>query len=124
VVKKGPLLEKFQSVRLTREGAEGFLFDGFPLGFKVFEYHSDVVSVLPEGASVLARNRDAVQAFAVREMFGVQFHPEITPSLARKLAVQDGEDPREVLNSVRDDYFLPLDVLKNFAAYCEVSAGR
>ncbi len=58
------------------------LFAGVPHGSQVWMSHSDTCSVLPEGASVLARNEEG-QPIALRfceNWFGIQFHPEVTHS--------------------------------------------
>lgn len=45
-----------------------------------FTWHSDQFS-LPAGATLLARNDNAVQAFSHGPHVGVQFHPEVTPEI-------------------------------------------
>ncbi|WP_318568303.1 type 1 glutamine amidotransferase [Salinigranum marinum] len=59
------------------------LFDGFDASFVAFETHSDEVTRLPAAASVLAENDRALQAFRIRNAWGVQFHPEYDLGTAR-----------------------------------------
>jgi GMP synthase-like glutamine amidotransferase len=74
-----------------------------------FEYHFDVCS-LPPQAEVWALSPRAVQAFAIGNHVGVQFHPEIDDvQLAQWLAVGDEEvrslgiDTDELLALTRDE---------------------
>ena len=59
------------------------LFDGVGASFVAFETHSDEVTRLPAAASVLAENDRALQAFRIRNAWGVQFHPEYDIDTAR-----------------------------------------
>ena len=56
-------------------------------------WNNDVVSVLPEGARVLATSPDgAVQAARLgRNVWGVQFHPEAGAGIVERWAREDGE---------------------------------
>jgi GMP synthase-like glutamine amidotransferase len=45
-----------------------------------FTWHEDVFD-LPPGASELGRSASGLQAFAVGASVGLQFHPEVTPSI-------------------------------------------
>jgi GMP synthase (glutamine-hydrolysing) len=58
------------------------LFAGITNESQVWMSHSDTVSKLPEGASVMARNEDGIP-IALRfckNWYGIQFHPEVTHS--------------------------------------------
>ena len=68
------------SVDLTPEGVADSVFAGFPGSFAVQQSHGDVVTALPPGAVVLARNAHwGVQAFRLgQRIWGTQFHPEFT----------------------------------------------
>jgi len=64
--------------------------------------HEDAV-VLPPQASELARNEFGTQAFSLRGHLGVQFHPEVTPSiLTRWVADKGGLLSRDLLIDVRE----------------------
>ena len=67
---------------LNAAGAEDPLLSGLS-GREVVHYNGDVVSRLPEGASVLATSPDgSVQAARYGpSVWGVQFHPETTPQV-------------------------------------------
>jgi len=45
-----------------------------------FQWHGDRW-VLPDGVEAIARTHDAEQAFVVGRSLGLQFHPELTPSM-------------------------------------------
>ncbi len=80
-------------VNLTPEGENDPLFEGVSSEFFVFQYHVDQVVRLPEGAVRLAGSPVApIQAFRYRELpvWGVQFHPEIRPSLAEEILSRSG----------------------------------
>lgn len=80
-------------VTLTREAGEDPLFQGVSSEFYVFQYHVDQVVRLPEGAVRLASSPVApIQAFRYRDLpvWGVQFHPEIRPSLAQEILSRSG----------------------------------
>lgn len=72
-------------VTLSPAGRVDPLFTGLPERFAVQATHEDVVSRLPEGATVLAGNANtANQALAFRpNVRGVQFHPEMSADAMR-----------------------------------------
>ncbi|PPF10864.1 glutamine amidotransferase [Rathayibacter sp. AY1F6] len=80
----------FRPVVLTEEGA------GSPLrhlaGVDVMQWHGDTFA-LPSGAALLASSpAGEVQAFAVEDwLLGVQFHPELTGTMAAQWLEGDGE---------------------------------
>ena len=67
-------------VELNELGRQDPLFADLPASLSVQQSHADVVTVLPEGAQVLASNPHwGVQAFRLGErIWGTQFHPEFT----------------------------------------------
>lgn len=73
-----------------------------------FQFHYDRWWTLPPGATEIARNSRASQAFTLRRNLGVQFHPELTPSMlqlwidcdGRALIEADGQDPDILLEHV------------------------
>ena len=75
------------TVDLTTEGRADPLFDGIASPMPVMATHEDRIESLPSGAVRLAGNDSAsVQAFRVAaRVWGVQFHPEATPAILRKL---------------------------------------
>ncbi|MDD5055805.1 MAG: glutamine-hydrolyzing GMP synthase [Candidatus Peribacteraceae bacterium] len=59
------------------------LFAGLPTGFRVWMSHGDEVSVLPDGFVAVASTKDcrfASMADLRRQIFGIQFHIEVTHS--------------------------------------------
>ena len=84
--------------------------DAVPAG-PWLEFHGDRC-LLPDGATVLARNDAAVQAFRIGRHLAVQFHPEVDgPQLKRWLdslgareAVAAGTDPDQFLaDTIREE---------------------
>ena len=62
-------------------GTRSDLFDGVPQSSRVWVSHGDSVEKLPDGFEVLGSTDDCAAAAmgnAVRKMYGVQFHPEVT----------------------------------------------
>ena len=73
------------TIERTQAGRIDPLFSGLPKTFESFVYHHDHVTALPPDANCLARNETGVQAFALtdRPVYGIQFHPEFTESMAQ-----------------------------------------
>jgi GMP synthase (glutamine-hydrolysing) len=95
-------------VELTPEGREHPLFEGVEGSFPALQWHGDTFD-LPDGAVALATSPVATQAFQTGERgFGVQFHLEVTPEMAREWA--DVPEYRaylaEALDRERADAFL------------------
>jgi GMP synthase-like glutamine amidotransferase len=68
----------YYNIELTDNGKQNPLFKGFTSPIEVFQWHGDICE-LPKGATLLAssplcRN----QAFSYKNVFGIQFHFEIT----------------------------------------------
>ena len=85
-------------VTLSPEGRADPLFAGLPERFAVQATHEDIVSRLPEGATVLAGNANtAYQALAFRpNVRGVQFHPEM-PTDAMRAVILAREEKLDAL---------------------------
>ena len=79
-------------VELTPAGREDPLFNGFPDRFTVQTTHEDHVVLPPPAAVVLARNgHTPIQAVAIGPACrGVQFHPEVTRSIASDFVARRG----------------------------------
>jgi GMP synthase (glutamine-hydrolysing) len=68
----------------------------------VAESHSDVVTSLPPGATLLASSeRHANQAFRIGSAVGVQFHPEASPELMGRWAELGGGNARDMRRSMQ-----------------------
>jgi GMP synthase (glutamine-hydrolysing) len=74
-------------VTLTDEGAADPLFAGLPRSFPTLQWHGDTFD-LPDGAALLASSPVYPnQAFRYgRLAYGVQFHVEVLPAMAREWA--------------------------------------
>lgn len=110
----GAFEEGYRTVTLTENGIKSPLFSGFPEEFKVYQSHGDVARTLPADSAVMARDENSLQAYSLRNFFCVQFHPEILPETAKKMAVRDGKNIDRIINSVPEDYNLTLRILSNF----------
>ncbi|MBI2551903.1 type 1 glutamine amidotransferase [Candidatus Uhrbacteria bacterium] len=90
------------AVELTSEGKAGRLFAGVPKKFQVFAYHYFEVKNFSgiEDVAVLAGNAHSkIQAFRYKDQaWGVQFHPEINLTRARKIISyrKEASDDRSV----------------------------
>ena len=68
-------------VQLTGEGEKDPLFRGLPDPFLTFQLHNDSFTI-PPGATLLASSTACpAQAFRLGKAYGVQFHPEVDPSI-------------------------------------------
>jgi len=87
-VKKNPLgweLGSYQ-ISLSDKGIDHPLFSGINEGDIVYESHQDVVCNMTQGMTSLAFTDKANQSFSFREnIFGVQFHPEFSWDVTKKL---------------------------------------
>jgi GMP synthase (glutamine-hydrolysing) len=74
-------------VTLTAEGVADPIFAGLPQTFPTLQWHGDTFD-LPDGATLLASSRACPnQAFRFgRLAYGVQFHVEVLPAMAREWA--------------------------------------
>jgi GMP synthase (glutamine-hydrolysing) len=77
-------------IHLTGAAAEDALFGGIPGPESVFHWHSDTWE-LPPGAERLAWSQACDnQAFrAGRNIYGLQFHLEVTPTMIEDWQIQD-----------------------------------
>ena len=74
------------TVELTDDGAMDYLFQGFPLKFPVFHWHTDMFQI-PDGGKKLAVGEVCpIQSFGVGNVRGVIFHLEITCDEATRWA--------------------------------------
>lgn len=114
VIKSKSREEGFAEIKLTDEGKNNLLFNSFPDKFAAYQSHEDVVKKFPAGSVTLAEN-NSVQAYQFRKFYCVQFHPEILPETAVKMATRDNKNIEKILNAVPTTYIKTADVLFNFA---------
>jgi GMP synthase (glutamine-hydrolysing) len=85
----------YENIDLTENGVKSRLFDGLPNKFVVFSTHREHVTRLPKNSNLLAvRENDEIQAFSIRNYFGVQFHPEMSWEIANNLGKKRKFDPK------------------------------
>ncbi|MCX8116851.1 MAG: type 1 glutamine amidotransferase [Desulfobacterota bacterium] len=92
-VYRAPLKEMgWDQVVLTEEGRKDPLFSGFPKRFSVFQWHEDTFD-LPNQAKLLATSAFVShQAFRYGdEIYGLQFHLEMTEEMIRAWVEEDEE---------------------------------
>jgi len=92
-VRKNPVMEiGGYHVRLTQAGKKSRFFEGMPDQFPVFHWHSDIFDV-PKGAELLAEGVDCRnQAFGYKRALALQFHLEVSPSIASRWADSYGNE--------------------------------
>ena len=61
------------------------MFHGITSNDYFYESHQDVVAQIPNGAHVLASNHKGNQSFKYENIYGVQFHPEFSFEITKKL---------------------------------------
>lgn len=86
----------YYPIHLTENGKNETLFSGINNPFVCFQYHNDIVTKLPDNAQLLAINQCCIQAYKIKNTYGVQFHPEITPELAVRIAKKEKRNIREM----------------------------
>lgn len=114
----GSFEEGFGKIFLNENGLDNPIFDGFSKEISVYQSHGDVAKILPEESIILAENSHSLQAYSLRQFFCVQFHPEILPETAEKMAKRDGKDLDKIFNGVNKNYEETLKVIENFIDYC------
>ncbi|PIN75661.1 hypothetical protein COV18_02330 [Candidatus Woesearchaeota archaeon CG10_big_fil_rev_8_21_14_0_10_37_12] len=90
------------------------LFSDMTLLSKVFQWHSDSVVQVPIGAAIIARNSAGIQGFQFKNFYCVQFHPEVSPSVAEYTAKRDNRPVEELLKGTKSDYKDHLKIIENF----------
>ncbi len=113
-VKKGCGEQGFKKVGITKDGMADPLFGGLPKKFIVYQSHGDYVKSLPKKGVELARNGSCIQAYKVRNMYGVQFHPEISKEIAELMYKRDRKPI--TFGALPNHYALPVKLIKNFVA--------
>ena len=115
VVRPSGLYEEgYCEITLSSDAEKHLLFQGLPKNIYVYQSHGDVVTMMPPTGWTLALNDFCLQAYAVGSFVCVQFHPEITPAVAKIMANRDGQNVEQLLQRIPDGYTLPLFIVRNF----------
>lgn len=78
-----PELGIYDDLSLAPAAGQDPVFAGLPSPMRTFQWHGETFE-LPDGATLLASSAAYPhQAFQVRRAYGLQFHMEVSPSLAR-----------------------------------------
>jgi len=80
----------------------------------VFEYHHDLVTAIPGGATILAKNNLGIQAFCYNNFYAIQFHPEINAKTASMMFDRDEKPLNLDLSGLDGDYDVPQLIINNF----------
>ena len=104
-----------RKILLTDAGREHPMYRGKPASFDAFICHLDEVTVLPDGATLLASNRFThVQGLEVRHLegtfWGIQYHPEYTVGELGSLA------NARIEALVREGFFLDETAAKHYVS--------
>lgn len=111
-VEKGCGEQGFEMVGIAKEGRADILFGGLPKEFIAYQSHGDYVKSLPKSGVLLAKSRSCIQAYRIRKMYGVQFHPEISKEVA---AIMYGRDDKPItFGALPGSYALPARIIENF----------
>jgi GMP synthase (glutamine-hydrolysing) len=81
------------SVELTDDGVMDPLFNGFPISFPVFHWHTDMFTVPPGGQLLATGDPCPIQAYRKDNVWGVIFHLEITTEDAKRWANAYPDEP-------------------------------
>ncbi|MFB6242408.1 MAG: type 1 glutamine amidotransferase [Candidatus Nanosalina sp.] len=112
---------------------ESKIFKGLDEEEFPFSTHQDRIVEVPEGFRKIAETDVCVQGIEHREkpVFGVQFHPELTPDVAEKaIRTKDIEEVRKkkLLEEVNDENFnrarRVLRIFENFLDVAEENGAR
>lgn len=74
------------TVELTEDGVKDPLFQGFPVKFPVFHWHTDMFQIPEKGKKLVIGDVCPIQSFGVGNVKGVIFHLEITSDEATRWA--------------------------------------
>tara|TARA_Y100001970_G_scaffold185591_1_gene225719 strand:- start:11344 stop:12039 length:696 start_codon:yes stop_codon:yes gene_type:complete len=102
-------------ISLTKEGKTSPLFNKFNNNDIVYESHQDVVSSLPKDAIELAYSNKGNQSFSYGDfLYGVQFHPEFSYDVTRKLMDLRLERGVKIDNDILIESINSKNILTNF----------
>lgn len=105
----------YEFVKLTEKAVNNPLFRELDSPLHTFSSHNNYVSILPQGSILLATNHIGVQAFQKGNYYGVQFHPDISPDMAKRLGEMRNKDsnyPGD--DDANDSWKINKKILKNF----------
>ena len=84
------------TISLTAQGIQDQLFSGFPLTFRVFQWHSEVFTIPPGGYLLATGEPCRVQSFRKGNVWGIIFHLEITSTEAVRWAKAYPDEPSDI----------------------------
>ena len=103
------------TINLTDTGENSPLFNNMDDKLIVYESHQDSVTLMPDGADILAYSKKCVQAFRLHEvLYGVQFHPEFSWNVIKKYVSVRSAEGVHVDNPIVAESLQSYLVLYNF----------
>jgi GMP synthase-like glutamine amidotransferase len=116
------IADMYGGLVLSGHGEDGYKKIGFedkdllqiPNETYVFHAHNDGVVQAPRDARVLSRSDVCIQAFRLEEFLGVQFHPEISPEVAKIMYSRDG---KQLSNIPSGGVYDPRQLVIDFEEY-------
>lgn len=124
VVKSGHQEIGWFPVELTSAGAADPLIGELDWSQPVFHWHGDTFPIPPGAAHLMTSERFAAQAFRLAPaIYGLQFHPEVTPSEYRFWIESDPTQPYGEIDGIQAKTAI-LDGGKRFGAGLESLAER
>ena len=109
----------FQNVPTKYSNYKIELFYNLPNPVKIYQSHNDAVIKSPPGSLNTINNEKCVQYFQYGAIHSMQSHPEISVSIAIKIAKRDNQDVALMLNGVNDENVKSHIVLNNFIKIIE-----
>ncbi|MUV90600.1 hypothetical protein GJ629_12400 [Halapricum sp. CBA1109] len=123
-----PMGEYEIGYRTIERRAADPLLAGLGEAFTAFTTHSDAVTELPPGATLLAANDYGVHGFRKGPAYAVQFHPEYDTTSAREVTEGKDIDPerkRRVLDGIDpENYRAACETKRLFDNFLDVVAER
>lgn len=84
------------TINLTEQGLVDPLFQGFPDEFPVFQWHSDVFTVPPDGFFLATGDPCYTQAYRKGNVWGIIFHLEISAQDAKRWVDAYPDEPKDI----------------------------
>lgn len=106
----------YEMITLKQQGVKHPIFKDIPSPLLTFSSHRFLVKAPPPGGVVIAEGRCGIQGFVKGNYIGLQFHPDISPSMALRLGENRNKDPLYPGDEkARESWEINKQILINFA---------